>query len=182
MGKIVIFLDKITNLCDQDVLGKSDPYVKFHLEQDNLVFDKNYGRKTSTKKRGELNPVFGETFEFDDVPSLKNLVLNVKVMDDDPGFDDKLGSCKIDLEELGLGPNPTGTDRKIPINDILYRALKKQKSRYFVSQSVSHTLNTPKKRQQGRVVKLADTTASKAVGLTSVGVQVPPRPFFLLYS
>jgi len=30
--------------------------------------------------------------------------------------------------------------------------------------------------EQGRVVKLADTTASKAVGLTSVGVQVPPRP------
>ena len=27
------------------------------------------------------------------------------------------------------------------------------------------------------MVKLADTTASKAVGLTSVGVQVPPRPF-----
>ena len=25
-------------------------------------------------------------------------------------------------------------------------------------------------------MKLADTTASKAVGLTSVGVQVPPRP------
>lgn len=27
-------------------------------------------------------------------------------------------------------------------------------------------------------MKLADTTASKAVGLTSVGVQVPPRPHF----
>ena len=30
--------------------------------------------------------------------------------------------------------------------------------------------------EQGRVVKSADTTASKAVGLTSVGVRVPPRP------
>ena len=116
MGKIVIFLDKITNLADKDTLGKSDPYVKFHLEQDNLVFDKNYGRKTSSKKRGELNPVFHETFEFDDVSTLKNLVLNVKVMDDDPLFDDKLGSCRIDLEDLGLGPEPTGTDRVVDNN------------------------------------------------------------------
>ena len=116
MGKIVIFLDKITNLCDQDTLGKSDPYVKFHLEQDNLVFDKNYGRKTSSKKKGELNPVFGETFEFDDVPSLKNLALNVKVMDDDPVFDDKLGSCRIDLEDLGLSAEPVGTDRVVDNN------------------------------------------------------------------
>jgi len=34
----------------------------------------------------------------------------------------------------------------------------------------------------GRVVKLADTTASKAVGLTSVGVQVPPRPFYQIFT
>ena len=34
-------------------------------------------------------------------PSLKNLVLRIKVMDDDPLFDDKMGACKIDIEELG---------------------------------------------------------------------------------
>lgn len=32
----------------------------------------------------------------------------------------------------------------------------------------------------GRVVKLADTTASKAVGFTSVGVRVPP-PILIAY-
>jgi len=31
-------------------------------------------------------------------------------------------------------------------------------------------------------VKLADTTASKAVGLTSVGVQVPPRPYSQIFT
>jgi len=34
----------------------------------------------------------------------------------------------------------------------------------------------------GRVVKLADTTASKAVGFTSVGVRVPPRPFSKVFT
>lgn len=118
MGKIKVFLDKITNLADTDVIGKADPYVIFHLEQDNIMFDKNYGKKKSTKKKGDLNPVYGETFEWDDVKSLKNLVLWVKVMDDDFGImnDDKLGKCKIDLEELGLSATPTGTDRVIDNN------------------------------------------------------------------
>lgn len=106
----MIYLDKVTHLVDEDILGKSDPYVKFHLEQDNMVFDKNYGRKVSKKKRGTISPEFHETFEFDDVPSLNNLALNVKVMDDDPIFDDKLGSCRINLEKLKLGPKPTDVD------------------------------------------------------------------------
>ena len=116
MGKIVIYLDKITHLVDEDVLGKSDPYVKFHLEKDNAVFDKNYGRKVSKKKRGTISPEFHETFEFDDVPSLNNLVLHVKVKDDDPIFDDKLGSCTIDLEKLKLGPKPIEVDRVVDRN------------------------------------------------------------------
>jgi len=85
----------------------------------------------------------------------------------------------IDFESgyIHVAKSKTGKDRKIPINDILYNTLKKQKSGIFVSQSVSHTVNLYNKSQQGRVVKLADTTASKAVGFTSVGVRVPPRPF-----
>jgi integrase len=84
----------------------------------------------------------------------------------------------IDFESryIHITNSKTGKDRKVPINEILYKTLKKQKSGIFVSQSVSHTDNLCKKSQRGRVVKLADTTASKAVGLTSVGVQVPPRP------
>ena len=118
MGVLTVFLDKIINLVDTDLFGKADPYVKFHLEQDNWMFDKNFGKVTSTKKQGELNPVYKETFTFEDVPSLKNLVLRIKVMDDDPLFDDKMGACKIDIEELGLGEEPLGVDRVIDNNVI----------------------------------------------------------------
>ena len=86
--------------------GKSDPYVKFYLEQDNMVFDKNYGKQESSKKKNELNPVYGETFTFKDVPSLNNMVLHVTVKDDDIGRDEKLGDCKFKLEDMGLSSNP----------------------------------------------------------------------------
>ena len=48
-----------------------------------IVFmDKNYGTKKSTKKGGTTNPVYGETFEFEDIPDdLDKMDLNVKVMD-----------------------------------------------------------------------------------------------------
>lgn len=100
MGVVTVYLDKINNLKDADGVGKSDPYVKFELEQDNLMFDKGYGKQVSSKKKNELNPVYGETFTFKDVPSLNNLVLHVKVKDDDFGMDDSIGSCKIDLEKM----------------------------------------------------------------------------------
>jgi Ca2+-dependent lipid-binding protein len=77
--------------------------VVFRLEQDNFVFDKNYGKKVSSKKKNDLNPKYGETFEFPGVPNLKNLVLHVRVLDDDIGFDDVLGSCNINLEKLKEG-------------------------------------------------------------------------------
>jgi hypothetical protein len=40
----------------------------------------------------------------------------IKVWDDDLGMDDKMGSCKIRLEELGLTATPLGTDRVIDNN------------------------------------------------------------------
>ena len=109
-------MDKCTNLADEDgAFNSSDPYVKFELEQDNWVMDKNFGKQTSSKKQGDRNPEYGETFEFE-VPSLEKMVLKVKVMDDDPGFDDKLGSCKIKLEDLGLSEESTGVERVIDNN------------------------------------------------------------------
>jgi hypothetical protein len=74
MGKITVYLDKVINLVDTDLIGKADPYVVLHLEQDNLVFDKNYGKKTSKKIKGANNPVYNETFVWDNVKSLNNLV------------------------------------------------------------------------------------------------------------
>ena len=102
MGVLTVVLDRIENLRDADGLGKSDPYVKFELEQDRLVFDKGYGKKQSSRKRNELSPVYDETFTFEDVPDLNNMVLHVKVKDADIGIDDTVGSCTFKLEDLGL--------------------------------------------------------------------------------
>jgi Ca2+-dependent lipid-binding protein len=108
MGVLTVLLEKVTNIADKDGIGKSDPYVKITLEQDNFgVFrDQGYGAKLSSKKANTINPVYNETFTFTDLPSLDNMVLTCKIMDDDIGFDDKLGSCKIKLEHLGLNATP----------------------------------------------------------------------------
>lgn len=116
MGVLTIFLDKVTHLKDDDHLGKSDPYVKFELEQDNLLLDKDFGTQKSSKKKDELNPVYGETFTFKNLPGLKNLELTIKVMDDDIVGDDKIGKAKIKLEDLNLGPEPIAIDRVVDNN------------------------------------------------------------------
>eukprot|EP00584_Thalassiosira_punctigera_P001242 CAMPEP_0172525856 /NCGR_PEP_ID=MMETSP1067-20121228/880_1 /TAXON_ID=265564 ORGANISM="Thalassiosira punctigera, Strain Tpunct2005C2" /NCGR_SAMPLE_ID=MMETSP1067 /ASSEMBLY_ACC=CAM_ASM_000444 /LENGTH=67 /DNA_ID=CAMNT_0013309235 /DNA_START=92 /DNA_END=292 /DNA_ORIENTATION=+ len=64
MGILTVFLEKATNLKDEDTIGKSDPYVKFELEQDNLIFDHDMGEMKSTTKQGDLNPVYEEEFIF----------------------------------------------------------------------------------------------------------------------
>ena len=62
----------------------------------------DFGEKVSSKKKDEANPEYEEDFTFSDIPTLENMELKVKVMDDDLLSDDKIGSCKIKLEELGL--------------------------------------------------------------------------------
>ena len=113
MGVLTVYLDKISHLADEDGIGRSDPYVMFHLEQDNAIFDKGYGKKKSSKKKGDCNPEYGETFTFEDVPSLNNMVLQVKVMDDDIGKDDKIGSCEINLESLNPSEEGNGVEMVI---------------------------------------------------------------------
>jgi Ca2+-dependent lipid-binding protein len=117
MGVLTVYLDKIRNLKDNDGIGRSDSYVKFHLEKDNILFDKGYGKQTSSTKPNTCNPEFGETFTFENIPSLDNMVLHVKVMDDDIGLDDKLGYCKINLEKLN--PSADGSSIETVIGDRL---------------------------------------------------------------
>jgi len=90
MGVLTVFLDKCTNLKDTDgVFNGSDPYVVLDLQKDNWgPLDKKYGKKQSSKKKGEQSPVYGETFTWEGVDGLKNLKLYVKAMDQDIGFDD----------------------------------------------------------------------------------------------
>ncbi|KAL7551401.1 hypothetical protein ACHAWF_017844 [Thalassiosira exigua] len=112
MGILTVFLDKATNLKDTDIIGKSDPYIILSLEQDNYFKDKDYGYARSTTKRDELNPVYHETFHFN-VPTLKNMVLTVKVVDEDIMSDDKMGNCKIKLGALELDSSPMKVTKKV---------------------------------------------------------------------
>mmetsp|Transcript_29470 Transcript_29470/g.61497 ORF Transcript_29470/g.61497 Transcript_29470/m.61497 type:complete len:132 (+) Transcript_29470:181-576(+) len=112
MGILTIFLDRATNLKDKDTIGESDPYIKFELEQNNFVGDEDHGEHKSTTKENDLNPVYGETFHCN-IPTLDNMELTVKVMDDDIVGDDKMGKCKIKLEKLGLSESPTPLREKV---------------------------------------------------------------------
>jgi len=112
MGILTVYLDRATKLKDKDTIGKSDPYIKFELEQNNTFKDKNYGDQKSTTKKNDLDPVYEETFHFN-IPEIKNMELTVKVMDDDVLKDDKMGKCKIKLEKLGLSDSPTPLREKV---------------------------------------------------------------------
>ena len=72
--------------------------------------DKNFGKQESSQKKDDLNPVYGETFKFEGLPGLNNMVLNVTVRDDDIGRDEKLGDCKFKLEKMGLTETPVEVD------------------------------------------------------------------------
>ncbi|KAG9306061.1 hypothetical protein G9A89_020256 [Geosiphon pyriformis] len=79
-------------LKDEDLVGKSDPYVELWLD------DKKYKQKTTTKK-GTLTPTWNEDFKFNITDDRKHS-LHLKVLDEDIGDDDKIGETKIDLEEV----------------------------------------------------------------------------------
>ena len=113
MGVLKIKLVKVEALQDSDGIGKSDPYVKFELEQDNMIFDKDFGKQESTKKSNTLNPEYNEDFEFADLPTLNNMVLSVRIMDEDIGLDDQIGFTKIELENLGLDASPKAINREV---------------------------------------------------------------------
>jgi Ca2+-dependent lipid-binding protein len=116
MGVLTVYLEKCTNLANKDLATASDPYVIFSLEQDNWVRDVDYGSQRSSTKSDNLNPVWGETFTFT-IPTIDNMVLTCKLRDDDIGSrHDKLGWCKIKLEELGLTTSPKAVDYIIDQN------------------------------------------------------------------
>ena len=117
MGVLTVYLDRASNLADTDWIGKTDPYVRFELKQDNWVKDHDYGYQVSSKKKNDLNPVYGETFTWSNISNLENMVLKVRVMDEDFGSrDDKVGYCKIKLDQLGLSPHFINVDRVIDRN------------------------------------------------------------------
>lgn len=121
MGVLTVLLDKCTGLKDSDsAMNGSDPYVVLRVEKDNWgPLDKSYGKKTSSKKQGNQNPVWGETFTWE-LPDLKNMVLYAKVMDSDIGLDDKLGNCEIKLDKVGLSGEPMEIT-KVVDNNLIFK-------------------------------------------------------------
>ncbi|KAG9306059.1 hypothetical protein G9A89_020254 [Geosiphon pyriformis] len=88
-GEITVHVEEARNLKDEDVAGKSDPYVELWIE-------KGYKQKTSTKTN-TITPKWDEKFTFnvDNDP-----YLYLKVLDSDVGDDDKIGETKVDLKEV----------------------------------------------------------------------------------
>ena len=101
MGVLTIKLEKLTSLKDRDgLLNASDPYVTFHCEKERIGFDKNYGNQKSSVKKNTTDPVYNETFTFNDIDSLDNLALHIKVYDSDIGRDDHMGGLSLKLEKM----------------------------------------------------------------------------------
>ena len=117
MGVLTVFLDRATNLADTDFIGKTDPYVRLELKQDNWVRDQDFGYQVSSTKSNELNPIYGETFTWNNISDLQNMVLKIRVMDKDFGSrDDKVGRCTIKLDQLDLSSQFVDVDRVIDRN------------------------------------------------------------------
>lgn len=122
MGVLTVFLEKCTGLCDSDgAMNGSDPYVVLMVEKDNWgPLDTKFGKQNSTTKKGDQNPVYEETFTWDIPDDLKDLVLYVKVMDSDIGLDDKMGKCKIKLDDLDLTGDPQEVVRVVD-NNLIFK-------------------------------------------------------------
>ncbi|WBW70554.1 tricalbin, C2 domain protein (phospholipid binding) ER-plasma membrane tethering protein Tcb3 [Schizosaccharomyces osmophilus] len=92
MGKMTVDVLNATDLASADSNGKSDPFVIFEL-QDEEVF------RTKIIKKN-LNPVFNEGFEVE-LPCKQTSKFVARVFDSDFGNqNDPLGSCVIDLYKL----------------------------------------------------------------------------------
>ncbi|XP_068598130.1 fer-1-like protein 4 [Brachionichthys hirsutus] len=86
-----IYIIKATNLAPTDPNGKADPYLVLRVGQQSLDTKDRYIPK-------QLNPTFGEVFEFTvSFPLETELV--IRVMDHDlVGSDDVIGETRVDLE------------------------------------------------------------------------------------
>ena len=116
MGVLTVHLDRVSNITNKDLIGKTDPYVRFELEQDNFFKDVDYGYQFSSKKRNDCNPVYNETFTWQ-IPTLDNMVLTCKIMDEDKfSRDDKCGPCKVKLEHLGVASRPKAVEKTFDRN------------------------------------------------------------------
>lgn len=95
MGKLHVKVNKGVNLPIADSNGKSDPYCRFFIGDD----DKRHIFKTEVIRKN-LNPVWNEAFDAE-IKTRIDSKFRVEVWDYDRGVgDDRLGEALIDLEPL----------------------------------------------------------------------------------
>ncbi|XP_055808373.1 calcium-dependent lipid-binding protein-like isoform X2 [Solanum dulcamara] len=90
-GKLTVTVMRATNLKNQEMIGKSDPYVVVYIRP---LF--KFKTKTIDKN---LNPVWDETFELI-AEDKETQSLLLEVFDEDIGEDDRMGVTKLPLNEL----------------------------------------------------------------------------------
>ncbi|XP_069146433.1 calcium-dependent lipid-binding protein-like isoform X2 [Solanum lycopersicum] len=90
-GKLTVTVMRATNLKNQEMIGKSDPYVVVYIRP-------LFKFKTKTIDNN-LNPVWDETFELI-AEDKETQSLLLEVFDEDIGEDDRMGVTKLSLNEL----------------------------------------------------------------------------------
>ncbi|KAK6777406.1 hypothetical protein RDI58_024123 [Solanum bulbocastanum] len=90
-GKLTVTVMRATNLKNQEMIGKSDPYVVVYIRP-------LFKFKTKTIDNN-LNPVWDETFELI-AEDKETQSLLLEVFDEDIGEDDRMGVTKLPLSEL----------------------------------------------------------------------------------
>ncbi|KAG5579649.1 hypothetical protein H5410_050276 [Solanum commersonii] len=90
-GKLTVTVMRATNLKNQEMIGKSDPYVVVYIRP-------LFKFKTKTIDNN-LNPVWDETFELI-AEDKETQSLLLEVLDEDIGEDDRMGVTKLPLNEL----------------------------------------------------------------------------------
>jgi len=86
-GILKVTVVEAKNLKDEDLIGKSDPYIKLILDSKNT--------QSTTTKSGDLNPTYNECFTFN-IDGQKEL--SIEVWDKDSVTkDDLIGKDKVSL-------------------------------------------------------------------------------------
>ncbi|RIA90261.1 C2 domain-containing protein [Glomus cerebriforme] len=86
-GSLKVTVVEARNLKDEDIIGKSDPYIKLILDSKNT--------QSTTTKSGDLNPTYNEQFTFN-IDGQKSL--DIEVWDKDTVTrDDLIGKADVSL-------------------------------------------------------------------------------------
>jgi len=138
-GFLKVYLMRALNLPDKDLIGKSDPYAKVYLLDDNnkRFLDFNKKQKTKTKKNTQ-NPEFHEEFQFSmNLQLIRTLRTVIEIWDDDFGKDEFLAGVMFTMASFNLSteveltvPLYSGLNSNLPfeVDDVMRFSVQKYSS------------------------------------------------------